>query len=77
MFNACINGVTQMTITYPETPAGKRTVKHNIWGNIVGYVSGKRFWEFGTRDRCNEAVANAWQAGATIEDAQMAVLDLN
>lgn len=33
--------------TYPEAPKGKRSLRRNIYGNVVGYVGGKRFWEFG------------------------------
>ena len=54
-----------MKINYPETPKGKRTVKRNIWGNWVGYVSGRRFWEFGV----DEKSANFWAEGATLEAA--------
>lgn len=63
-----------MQVTYPETPAGKRTVRINIWGNVVGYVSGKRFWEFGERGTCNEATAKAWAEGESLEEAQYAIL---
>jgi hypothetical protein len=28
-------------------PAGKRTARRNVWGNVVGYVSGRRYKEFG------------------------------
>lgn len=63
-----------MRIEFPETPAGKRTVKNNIYGNIVGYVSGKRFWEFGSIDKCNEATAKAWAQGESLEEAQLAIL---
>lgn len=53
----------------PETPVGKRTVRINIYGNVVGYVSGKRFWEFGSRSATNEADAEAWKNGASLESA--------
>jgi hypothetical protein len=36
-----------MKTTYPEAAEGKRSVRRNIYGNTVGYVGGKRFWEFG------------------------------
>lgn len=28
-------------------PKGKRSAKRNVWGNVVGYVSGRRYKEFG------------------------------
>lgn len=52
-----------MNITYPETPAGKRTVRQNIYGNWVGYVSGRRFYEFGVDGK----TAAFWAAGNTLE----------
>ena len=30
-----------------DTPKGKRSIRLNIWGNWVGYVSGRRWMEFG------------------------------
>lgn len=54
---------------FPETPAGKRVIKINIYGNVVGYVSGRRFWEFGECNSTSEADAEAWRAGATLYDA--------
>lgn len=63
------NGTAPMNlpeIDYPETPAGKRSVRRNIWGNTVGYVSGRRFWEFGD----DEKAAGLWVRGATLEDAR-------
>lgn len=65
-----------LEISYPETPKGKRSVKRNIWGNLVGYVSGKRFWEFGEAfNGGNEATAEAWVKGASLEEAQFAILE--
>lgn len=55
------------TITFPETPAGKRTVRTNVWGNINGYVSGRRFWEFGT----DQMMASCWEAGSSLADASI------
>lgn len=57
-----------MNVTYPETPAGKRSVKINIWGNVVGYVSGKRFWEFGPTNAPNETDSELWGKGYSLED---------
>lgn len=54
-------------IEYPETPEGKRKVKRNIWGNTVGYVSGRRFWEFGDL----QETAKVWESGASLEAAYM------
>lgn len=34
-------------IAQEELPKGKRSVRSNIWGNLVGYVGGKRWEEFG------------------------------
>jgi hypothetical protein len=51
----------KLTITYPTTPKGKRSIKRNIWGNTNGYVGGRRFWEFGT----DETSAQFWVDGAT------------
>lgn len=52
------------------TPTGKRSVRINVWGNIVGYVSGKRFCEFGSWTTWNEQEARAWLA-ETGEEANM------
>lgn len=54
---------------YPETPDGKRTVRENQWGNIVGYVSGRRFWEFGVVSSWNRETARLWQEGSSLEGA--------
>jgi hypothetical protein len=54
-------------IDYPETPKGKRRVRQNIWGNWVGYVSGRRFWEFGADAKS----ASFWENGATLEAAHV------
>jgi hypothetical protein len=57
-----------------DTPKGKRTVKHNIYGNLVGYVGGKRWEEFGDAYcRMNRAEAAAWAAGATRAEARLAM----
>lgn len=34
-------------ITQAPEPKGKRRVHHNIWGNTVGYIAGRRWKEFG------------------------------
>lgn len=47
------------TIPQPETPKGKRSIRWNVYGNWVGYVSGKRWKEFGSKP-WSEAEANAW-----------------
>lgn len=60
-------------ITYPETPTGKRKALMNIYGNIVGYVSGKRFWEFGTATGDHWWSALAWVEGKSLEEAAYAV----
>ena len=60
----------KLPINYPETPKGKRTIRKNVWGSVVGYVSGKRFWEFGLVGTWNEAVAANWCSGETLEEAQ-------
>ena len=52
-------------IDYPETPKGKRSIKRNIFGNTVGYVSGRRFWEFGE----DETSAQFWADGNSLERA--------
>lgn len=54
-------------ITYPETPSGKRAARTNVWGNTVGYVAGRRFWEFGT----DKLMADCWAAGSSLEDASL------
>lgn len=56
-----------MKVDYPETPKGKLVSRQNIYGNWVGYVSGRRFWEFGTDDRA----AMCWQAGSDLENAYL------
>lgn len=56
-------------IVYPETPAGKRRIKMNVWGNINGYVGNKRFWEFGVNNPTNWRDAEKWAAGASLEEA--------
>lgn len=55
----------KLRVTYPATPVGKRRVHTNIYGNVVGYVAGKRFWEFGD----DEVSADLWLNGATLENA--------
>lgn len=60
-----------MNIQYPGTPTGKRSVRTNIWGNVVGYVSGRRFWEFGSAGGWTDKVAAEWLKGKTLEQAQM------
>lgn len=55
----------KLAVEYPETPRGKRTIKRNVWGNVNGYVSGRRFWEFGQ----DEKTAEFWLKGATLEEA--------
>lgn len=60
-----------MDIVYPETPKGKRSIRVNIWGNVVGYVAGRRFWEFGTNNSVNEKIAGFWLGGASLEDANV------
>lgn len=60
----------RLKIEYPVTPDGKRTVRRNVYGNVVGYVSGKRFWEFGC-DAWAAKVANVWLGGKSLEDAQL------
>lgn len=60
-----------LTVQYPETPAGKRAVRANIYGNLVGYVSGRRFWEFGANEAWNKRVADEWLQGLALEQAQM------
>ena len=62
-----------MRIEYPKTPEGKRSVKENIYGNIVGYVAGKRFWEFGSIDNCTRAIAKARAECEDLEEAQFAI----
>jgi len=54
-----------LEINYPAAPAGKRTIRTNIYGNTSGYVSGRRFWEFG----CDARSAGYWVAGASLEHA--------
>ncbi|MGO8241299.1 hypothetical protein ACC806_34745 [Rhizobium ruizarguesonis] len=54
-----------LPVSYPETPAGKRSVKRNVFGNTAGYVAGKRFWEFGT----DEKSAGFWVKGETLARA--------
>lgn len=45
----------------PE-PKGKRTVRGNIWGNLVGYIGGKRWKEFGDRwNKSNQDDAEEWR----------------
>lgn len=45
-----------------ETPKGKRTVRENIWGNIVGYVGGRRWKEFGPIAPWTRREAEEWRA---------------
>lgn len=37
-------------------PKGKRTIKLNMWGNWVGYISGRRYKDLG----CSEYTAKEW-----------------
>jgi hypothetical protein len=55
-------------VAQEATPAGKRTYRINVYGNVVGYVSGRRFKEFGLRDGWNEREAEAWVAGRENEE---------
>jgi hypothetical protein len=57
-----------LSITYPATPSGKRRIAQNGFGNWVGYVSGKRFWEFGC-DVLAEDTAASWLATGDLTDA--------
>lgn len=52
---------------YPQAPKGKRSVRKNIYGNTVGYVSGRRFWEFGAGISA-EHDAQYWLNGASLEE---------
>jgi hypothetical protein len=54
-------------IAYPETPKGKRSVRTNIYGNTVAYVSGRRFWEFGCGASSN-ADADLFVKGYSLEE---------
>lgn len=56
------------TPKYPETPAGKRSVRSNIYGNVVGYVGRSRFWEFGSASVSNKCDAELWVKGYSLED---------
>ena len=49
-------------INQEPTPKGKRSVRWNIYGNWVGYVSGKRWKEFGCQP-WSEREANEWLEG--------------
>ena len=42
------------------TPKGKRRIHWNIYGNWVGYVSGRRWKEFGCQS-WSEEEAKAWR----------------
>lgn len=43
------------------TKQPKRTIRRNIWGNLVGYEGGKRAEEFGDAfSEWNKAEAQAW-----------------
>lgn len=48
---------------------GKRTYRRNIWGNVVGYESGRRAWEFGCEIQA-EAIAAEWCKGGTPSEAE-------
>jgi hypothetical protein len=49
-------GDIDMTKTLP-----KRSLRRNIWGNLVGYEAGKRAEEFGDAFcQWNQSVAQAW-----------------
>lgn len=56
--------------SFGPTPAGKRSARRNIYGSLVGYVAGKRFWEFGDGfSKINQENAAAWVAGASLDMA--------
>ena len=59
-----------LNVNYPNTPNGKRTIKTNVYGNVNGYVGGKKFWEFGCGSVA-EKIAIAWESGKTLEDAHL------
>ena len=54
--------------------AAKRTYKMNIYGNVVGYVGGRRFVEFGCQPHA-ELWGQKWAEGLNYEAAETAALD--
>lgn len=67
-----------LPITVNETVGKneKRSYRKNIWGNVVGYVSGRREIEF---DCCSyvEAWAEVWVSGLSYEEAELKALKIN
>lgn len=59
-----------------ETPKGKRTIKSNIYGNLVGYVGGKRWEEFGDAHlESNKRAAELWAGGMDFDEARIKCFD--
>lgn len=55
-----------------ETPKGKRTIRNNIYGNLVGYVAGKRWEEFGDcYSEGNKRAAALWAEGMDFDEARI------
>lgn len=48
------------------TPKGKRSIRFNVWGNWVGYVSGKRWIDFGCH-ACAESDAIEWKNDSPLQ----------
>ena len=49
----------------------KRSCRRNAWGNVVGYESGRRAYEFGCEIESMQ-VAEQWVLGGTAEEAREA-----
>lgn len=61
-----MNNLSRIRFKFPEqepekTPKGKRRAQKNIYGNWVGYVSGRRWKEFGCQP-WSEREAMEWVA---------------
>lgn len=48
-------------IDHKTEPKGKRTIRVNIYGNIVGYIGRTRWIEFGINTPTNMREAEAWE----------------
>lgn len=54
--------IIKSNIEKEATPKGKRTVRLNIWGNWIGYVSGRRWMDFGCHASAEQDAAE-WITG--------------
>jgi hypothetical protein len=58
-----ITNLEALTADHAITPAGKKTLRRSKTGNLMGYVSGKFWMNFGDYfDHQAQTAANEWKA---------------